>query len=461
MLDHRIIAELTQIAGEEGVSTSVEDLICHSFDGTFAEHWPDVVIVPRTTEQVSRIMQVAFREGIPVVPQGMSSGLAAGSVPFSEGIALSLTRMNQILEIDRANMVAAAEAGVITAYFQEQVEAIGLFYPPDPGSIKHSSLGGNVACNAGGPRCLKYGVTGDYVMGLTVVLADGQIIHTGGKAIKNVTGYNLTQLLVGSEGTLGIITEVLVKLIRKPRYVRTLLAVFPRLDDASRGVNSVLAAGVVPSTLELMDETAIACIEEAMQLGLPLDKEAILILEADGNDEAAVLREIDTIAETCRQSGASEIRIAQSEAERADVWRARRSLLPSLARRAPSQLLEDVTVPRSAIPEMVQRVKAIGREHDLPVVIFGHAGDGNLHPTILFDRRDAGQWARVGKAAEATFAAAVELGGTLSGEHGIGALKRDYMEMALGAASVELQRRLKLTFDPKNILNPGKMLPVG
>jgi glycolate oxidase len=389
----------------------------------------------------------------------MASGLAAGCVPDSGGIALSLIRMNRILEIDPANMTATAEAGVITAYLQERVERMGLFYPPDPASIKHSSLGGNVANNAGGPRCLKYGVTADYVLGLTVVLPDGEVLQAGGKSIKNVTGYNLVQLFTGSEGTLGIITEVLVKLIRKPSYVRTALGIFPRLEDASRAVNDVLGSGVVPATLELMDETAVACIEEAMHLGLPLDKEALLILEADGNDEAAVLREIETIAETCRQSGAAEVKIAQDEAERADLWRARRNLLPSLARRAPNQLLEDVSVPRSAIPEMVQRVKEIARRYDLPVVIFGHAGDGNLHPTILFDMRNEAQWARVERAAAETFAAAIELGGTLSGEHGIGTLKRSYMEHALGAVSIGVQRKIKQALDPKNILNPGKMLP--
>jgi glycolate oxidase len=233
------------------------------------------------------------------------------------------------------------------------------------------------------------------------------------------------------------------------------------LDDASRAVNHVLNAGVIPATLELMDETAIACIEEAMHLGLPLEVEAILILEADGNDKDAVQRAIDTIAQICRQSGASEIKIAQDETERADLWRARRSLLPSLARRAPSQLLEDVTVPRSEIPRMVQRVKEIGRHHDLPVVIFGHAGDGNLHPTILFDMRDESQWARAQRAAEDTFAAALELGGTLSGEHGIGSLKRDYMEHDLGPVSIDVQWQIKHALDPVGILNPGKMLPAG
>jgi len=459
MFTDTTIEKLTNLVGEENVLSAPEDLSCHAFDGTFAEHWPDLVVTPRSTKDVSQILEAASGEGIPVVPQGMASGLAGGCVPYSGGIALSLTRMDRILEIDRVNMTARAEAGLITAVLQEQVESMGLFYPPDPGSLKHSTLGGNVACNAGGPRCLKYGVTGDYIMGLTVVLADGRVLQTGGKAIKNVTGYNLTQLFVGSEGTLGVITEVLVKLIPKPRYVQTLLGIFPRLNDASRAVNNVLVAGVVPATLELMDETVIACIEEFMHLGLPLDKEAILILEADGNDESTVLREIEMIADLCRESGASEVQIAQDEAERADLWRARRSLLPSLARRAPNQLLEDVTVPRSEISTMVQCVKEIGRKHDLPIAVFGHAGDGNLHPTILFDMRDEAQRSQAERAAEDTFAAALGLGGTLSGEHGIGALKRNYMERALGPESIEVQRQIKHALDPKDILNPGKVLP--
>lgn len=458
-LEQRVIEELAEIVGREHLLTEAEDLVCYSHDGTFTEQRPDAIVSPGTTEEVSRVMQVAYREDIKVVPRGMASGLAGGSVPPEGGLALSLTRMNRILEIDAVNLTAKAEAGVVTAHLQEAVEAQGLFYPPDPGSIRHSSLGGNVACNAGGPRCLKYGVTADYVMGVTAVLADGRILHSGGKPIKNVTGYNLVQLFVGSEGTLGIITEVLVKLIPKPAHVRTALGIFPRLADASRAVNNILATGVVPATLELMDETAVACIEEAMHLGLPLDKEAILILESDGSDEGAVLREIEIIAETCRESGASEVKVAQDEAERASLWQARRSLLPSLGRRAPSQLLEDVSVPRSEIPAMVQRVKEIGQKYNLPVVVFGHAGDGNLHPTILFDKRDEAQWERAQQAAAETFDAALALGGTLSGEHGVGVLKRDYMENALGSLSIEVQRQIKRALDPKEVLNPEKMLP--
>jgi glycolate oxidase len=292
-----------------------------------------------------------------------------------------------------------------------------------------------------------------------VVMSDGRVIETGGKAIKNVTGYNLTQLFIGSEGTLGVITEVLVKLVRKPQYVRTALAAFDALDDASETVNAILLAGIVPVTMELMDETAIGCIEEAMGLGLPLDKEAIMIIECDGNDEATVLREIDQVAQICRRQGASDVQVARDEAHRAELWHARRSVSPSLARKAPNKLGEDISVPRSQIPEAVRRIKGISRKYGLPIVVFGHAGDGNLHPNILFDKRDADQWARVEQMVGEIFAAAVELGGTLSGEHGVGTLKREYMELALGADSIEFQQRIKQALDPKGVLCPGKVLP--
>lgn len=454
-----IIRELEKIVGASNVLTSPEDLVSYSFDGTFAEHRPDVVVQPVSTGEVSQVMRMADREGIPVVPRGMATGLAAASIPFGGGLALSLIRMNRILEIDRANMTATAEAGVITAHLQAEVEELGLFYPPDPSSVRQSTLGGNVACNAGGPRCLKYGITGDYVLGLTVVLADGRVIETGGKSIKNVTGYNLTQLFTGSEGTLGVITEILVKLIGKPQHVRTALAIFDRLDDASRTVNAVLLTGIVPATLELMDETAIGCIEEAMGLGLPLDKEAILIIECDGNDQGTVLREIDQVADICREKGASEVKVAKSERDRENLWQARRSVSPSLARKAPNKLGEDISVPRSQIPAAVRRIKEISRKYDLPIVVFGHAGDGNLHPNILFDMRDSDQWDRVQVIVEEIFDTAVELGGTLSGEHGVGVLKREFVERALGIDSIEMQQRIKRAFDPKGILCPGKVLP--
>ncbi len=405
------------------------------------------------------MVAVSTRHCIPIVTRGMGSGLAAASVPFQGGIVLCLTRMNRILEIDRPNGIVHVEAGVVTADLQTAVEKLGFFYPPDPSSIRHSTIGGNIACNAGGPRCLKYGVTGDYVLGLTVVLADGNLLHTGGKVIKDVVGYDLTALFTGSEGTLGVITEALLRLIAKPKSARTAMVEFVNLEDASRAVTAILSAGIVPAALELMDETAIACVEEALHLNLPLDVEAILLVETDGGDESSVIREIETVSRICRGTGARIVKVAKDEDERADLWHARRSVSPALARKAPNKLGEDITVPRSAIPEAVRRLKTISAKYGLPIVIFGHAGDGNLHPNILFDKRDPSQWKKVGQMAADEFCMALELGGTLSGEHGVGALKRPYMEQALSLVSLDIQKRIKAAMDPANILNPGKVFP--
>lgn len=459
MLDGKIVEQLEKITGKDGVLQTPEDLAVYSYDGTFEERCPDVVVLPRSTEQVGRVIELASRERIPVIPRGMASGLAAASVPFSGGITLSMTRMNHLLEIDVQNATAHVEAGIITADLQSEVEKRGLFYPPDPSSNHHSTIGGNIACNAGGPRCLKYGVTGDYVLGLTVVLADGRVLRTGGKLIKDVVGYDLTALFTGSEGTLGVITEALLKLVAKPRFARTALVEFAYLADAARTVNAILLAGIVPAAMELMDETAIACIEEAMHLGLPLDVEAILLIETDGSDEAALTREIKAASEICLASGARKVKIAGDATERDSLWKARRSVSPALARKAPNKLGEDITVPRSAIPEAVSRLKSISNRYGLPVVIFGHAGDGNLHPNILFDKRDPEQWAKVEQMVSEEFALSLELGGTLSGEHGVGTLKRAYMQRALGPISIEIQKGIKKAIDPFNILNPGKVFP--
>jgi glycolate oxidase len=436
MLDSSALHELTDIVGQEYVLTSPEDLVCYSYDGTFA----------------------ADRREIPVIARGMASGLAAATVPFGGGLVLNLTRMNRILEIDRENMTATAQAGAITADLAAAVEAQGLFYPPDPASIRQSTLGGNVACNAGGPRCLKYGVTGDYVMALEAVLADGRVLRAGNKCIKYVTGYDLVRLLVGSEGTLAVVTEVTVRLLPKPPAKRTALAIFGDIAKASAVVNDILLAGVLPSTLEIVDETAIRCVEEYMNLGLDCTADAMLLVETDGDPENAG-REIERVAEVCRQAGAKEIQVARDSAESDELWRARRSISPSLGRVRPNKLGEDVVVPRSAIPSMVARIKQISHKYDLPIVIFGHAGDGNLHPNILFDKRDAEESERVEAAVGELFGAAVELGGTLSGEHGVGMLKRPYLEMALGPLAVEVMRGIKQALDPKGILNPGKILP--
>jgi glycolate oxidase len=459
MLTKALLKELQSIVGKKHVLTAAEDLVAYSYDGTFAERRPDVVVSPESTEEVSQIMKLAWRENIAVVPRGMASGLAAASIPLDGGIALNLCRMNRILEIDELNFTATVEAGVITQDLADNVVKKGLFYPPDPSSIKQSTLGGNAACNAGGPRCLKYGVTSDYVMGLTVVLADGRVLKTGGKAIKNVTGYNLTQLFVGSEGTLGVLTELILKLIPAPKMARTAKAVFPKLVDASRCVNNILNAGITPATIELMDETAIATIEEAMNLGLPLDVEAILIIESDGMEGKAVNQEIEAIADICRATGARDVEVARTEAERTVLWSARRSISPSLARRAPNKLGEDISVPRSAIPDTIAAIKEISHKHDIPIAIFGHAGDGNLHPNILFDKRDPVQVEKMKKAAGDIFAVSVQLGGTLSGEHGVGNLKRAFLERDIGPIAIDVMTNIKKALDSKNILNPGKVVP--
>jgi glycolate oxidase len=458
-MDKNILSQLEKITGRDGVLTSPEDLAVYSYDGTFEAGRPDVVVLPRTTDQVSQVVRLAVQARIPVVSRGMGSGLAGGSVPSHAGIVLALTRMNRLLEIDQTNATAHVEAGIVTADLQAAVEKLGLFYPPDPSSIRESTIGGNIACNAGGPRCLKYGVTGNYVLGLTVVLADGAVLQIGNKCIKDVVGYDLLALFTGSEGTLGVITQALLRLTAKPKFVRTALVEFPSLEDASRTVNAILQAGLLPAALELMDETAIACTEEAMHLGLPLDVEAILIIESDGSDEPFVLKEMESIASLCQDQGARQVKVARNELERSNLWEARRSVTPALGRKAPNKLGEDITVPRSAIPEAIRRLKAISSKYGLPIVIFGHAGDGNLHPNILFDKRDQEQWARVGKMVEEEFATALELGGTLSGEHGVGTLKRPYMQQALGPLSIGIQKRIKQALDPLNILNPGKVFP--
>jgi len=453
-----LIDRLVSLVGRDGVLTTTEDLAAFSFDGTFAEGTPGAVVLPRTTDQVSEVVRAAAEAHVPIIPRGMGTGLAAGSISIPGGsLVLCLTRMNRVLEIDEANATAHVEAGVVTSDLQATVEKRGLFYPPDPSSNRHSTIGGNVACNAGGPRCLKYGVTGDYVLGLTVVLADGRILKTGGKAIKDVTGLDLNAVFTGSEGTLGVITEALLRLIHRPRFTRTATAEFESLHAASESVSAILAAGIVPATLELMDQTAIRCVEEAFHLGLATDLEAMLILEADGSDEGAVVREIEAAAGICREHAARAVKLAQTAAEQNSLWEARRSVAPSLARRAPNKLGEDITVPRSAIPEIVRQLRGISQRHGLPIVIFGHAGDGNLHPNILFDRRQPEQRATMEKMVGEIFAASLALGGTLSGEHGIGLLKKPYLEQALGPVSIDVQRRIKHALDPEDLLNPGKM----
>ncbi len=453
------LAELQAIAGRENVLLSEEDLLAYGFDGTWYESRPLAVVLPANAQQIAAIHRLATRERLALTPRAMGSGLSGGSVPLAGSLVLGVARMNRILEIDEVNQVAIVQPGVITADLQREVEARGLFYPPDPSSLKQSAIGGNVAENAGGARCLKYGVTGDYVMALEVVLPGGEIIRTGGKMVKNVTGYNLRALFTGAEGTLGTITEITLRLLRRPAITRTATATFGDLEDAARAINAVAASGVAPVSIELMDQLTMRCVEAATQAGLPVESAALLLFAVDGNHEAIVDAELATIATIARANGAVEVRVAKDAEESARLWDARRAISPALARLRPHKLGEDISVPRSELVNVLRSLRDIGKRHDLLLPIFGHAGDGNLHPNLLCDRNDPIEMARVRIAAREIFETAVAAGGTLSGEHGIGLLKKQFMELDLGSDALALMRRIKDAVDPLGIMNPGKIFP--
>ena len=457
MTDSSLATSLRQIVGDQWVLTTPEDLVCYGYDASWLMNRAGVVVLPRTAEEVSRVLKLAYANNVPVVARGAGTGMSGGSIPDQDSVVVALTRMNQVKEIDLVNLVAVVEPGVITADLQARVEMHSLYYPPDPASLKQSTLGGNVAEGAGGPRCLKYGTTKDYVLGLEVVLPTGEIIRTGGKLMKDVTGYNFTQLFVGSEGTLGIITEITLRLIPKPETKRTATAVFEQLDDAARAVTNILGAGIMPSTIEIMDNTTIRVVEEYLHVGLPVEAGAILIIEVDGRREA-VAREIVEVGEVCARGNAAEVKVAATEEEGEALWKARRAVSPALGRLAPTKQGEDISVPRGSIPEMVRRVNQISRKYSITIPVFGHAGDGNLHPNLLFDMRDAEMMERVHQAAAEIFDAAIELGGTLSGEHGIGLVKQPFMAKKLSPEILALSHRMKLAFDPKGLMNPGKMI---
>jgi glycolate oxidase len=424
--------------------------------GTFP---PDVIAFATSAEDVRRVFDVARRHRLPVVPVGGRSGKSGGSLALHGGIALSLERMDRILEISPEDLVARVEPGVITGRLQEEVERRGLFYPPDPNSLDTCTLGGNVAENAGGPRALKYGVTREYVLGLEVVLSSGEVLRTGHRSIKGVAGYDLTALLVGSEGTLGVVTEITLKLLPLPRQVGTALVAFRSVDDAARAVTRILTGGVLPRCLELLDDVALAAAAKGAPYRFPATAGAALLVETDGNDEEAVLGEIVRVAELVRDLADGEIVVAQNEAQRRDVWETRRRMSVSLRAVHPLKLSEDVAVPRSAIPRMIARAKEIGRNRGLDVATYGHAGDGNLHVNVMYDRPE--QRPDVDAALGEVLRAAVELRGTITGEHGVGLAKRDYLEVEQGPQLVALQRRLKAVFDPEGLLNPGKIFPDG
>ncbi|WP_339228746.1 FAD-linked oxidase C-terminal domain-containing protein [Oceanobacillus sp. FSL K6-2867] len=459
MINDTIIQLLKDIIKDEKrILTDKVDLYSYSYDSSFGVYLPDVVVQPKETEEVAEMMKLANKYEIPVCPRGQGTSLSGGPLPVKGGIVFDLSKWDNKLIIDAEDMVAVVSPGVITADINNAAIEVGMIYPPDPSSSNVSTIGGNLAENSGGPRGLKYGVTKDYVIGLEVVTPEGEVIRTGGRTVKNVTGYDLTKLIVGSEGTLGIITEATLRLFPKPQANQTLMAVFDDIVDSGRAITNILSSGILPSKLEIMDNATINAVESYEPLGLPIEAEALLLIELDGHP-AAIEDEIVRVQQVCESTQASEVRIANTAEEASELWRARKLVSPAIVREKPTKISEDATIPRSKIPEMFKRLKEIREKYHINLVVFGHAGDGNLHPNIIADKRDQEEMHRVEKAVEEIFEAAIELGGTLSGEHGIGTLKAPFMEMELGEIGLDMMKRIKESWDPKNVLNPGKIFP--
>lgn len=453
MLKPSVLKELKSIVGPANFSTSPEELVVYSYDATRQESLPWVVVRPRSSREISEILRLANRERFPVVPRGAGTGMSGGSVPVQGGVVLSLERMNHILEIDEQDFIAVVEPGVITGDLQREVESRGLFYPPDPASRQFCTLGGNVAECAGGLRAVKYGVTKDYVLGLEVVLPTGEIITTGARTVKSVAGYDLTKLFVGSEGTLGVVTRITLRLLRLPETVRTLAAFFNEVPVAAKTASAIMASGVLPRALEFVDQAALRAVEGYLKEDLSHGAAAMLLVEVDGPAESTA-READRIAEIMMQSGAVRVDRAGSDAEREQLWKARRSISPALYTIKPKKLNEDIVVPRSRIADSLREIAVIAERHGLLIVNFGHAGDGNIHTNILFDEVDL---PKAEAAVKEIFASTLRLGGSITGEHGIGLSKAAYLPMELGSEAIAAMKRIKHALDPNNILNPGKI----
>ncbi|WP_409344464.1 glycolate oxidase subunit GlcD [Paenibacillus sp. MBLB4367] len=458
MLEESVRRELRAIVGDNYYKDDTETLVTHSYDGTpMLQTLPDGVIYPSSTQEVSEIVKVLAKHRIPIVSRGSGTNLCGGTVPVNGGVVMVMHRMNRILEVDLENLTAVVQPGLNTKEFITHVEELGLFYPPDPSSMAISTIGGNIAECSGGLRGLKYGTTKDYVIGLEAVLASGEIIRTGGKLMKDVAGYDLTKLLVGSEGTLAIVTEATLKLVPPPKYKKTMLAMYNDIYGAARTVSKIIENRIIPATLEFLDNPTIRVVDDFAKLGLPLDMAAILLIEQDGADEAAVERDIALITQICEDEKAAQVSVAQNQDEALKLLTARRSAFTALARLRPTTILEDATVPRSKIADMVLEINRIAQKYNVQICTFGHAGDGNLHPTATTDARDQEEIHRVEEAFAEIFEAAIELGGTITGEHGVGLVKAPFLEWKVGKAGIDVMRGIKQAFDPDNLLNPGKM----
>ncbi len=456
-MHHQLLNQLRNIVGKENFLDSDEDKLVYAYDGTpLVQYKPEAILLPKDAEEISQIMKLANEERFNVVPRGSGTGLSGGSVPVADSIVILMNRWNKLIEIDRDNLTAWVEPGVITASLHAEAEKLGLFYPPDPGSQNICTIGGNVAENAGGLRGLKYGVTKNYVMGIEMVMPDGEIVRNGGKNVKDVAGYNLRDLIVGSEGTLGIFTKVLVKLIPRPETSKTLLAFFNHIGAAAQTVSDIIASHIIPCTVEFLDNTTIRSVEAYSHIGLPVTAQALLLLEVDGYEEV-VKRDAEKIHAICLRNGATGVKMAADQAEAINLKEARRSAFSALARVKPTTILEDATVPRSNLAILVEKIDAIAQKYNLSIGNFGHAGDGNLHPTCLTDERDKDEIQRVEKAFDEIYDETLKLGGTITGEHGVGLAKRKFLEKMIEVPALEVMRKIKAAIDPNNILNPGKI----
>ncbi len=459
-MNQTIKSQLKKIVGDKNYYDSEEEKLVYSFDGTpIFQQLPEAIVFPENEEHISEILKLANQENFNVVPRGAGTGLSGGAVPVENCVVVVMTRWNKILEIDNNNLTALVQPGVVTAKLQKEVEKFGLFYPPDPGSMNVCTLGGNVANNAGGLRGLKYGVTKNYVLGTEMILPNGDLLKTGGKNMKDVAGYNLKDFIIGSEGTLGIITKILLKIIPLPTKVITMLAYFDKLGDSAKSVADIISAHIVPSMMEFLDNTTINCVEDYTHIGLPRNSEAILLIEVDGRG-SAVDEDSETIKNILKKNNASFVKVAANDKEALTLKTARRSAFSALARRRPTTILEDATVPRSELPIMIEKVTEAARKFDLTFGNFGHAGDGNLHPTCLTDERDKQEINKAHHAFEFIFNEAIKLGGTITGEHGTGLAKKQFLEQVAGVPGIDMMKKIKSVMDENNILNPGKIFTI-
>ncbi len=456
MISDSVLKEISKTVGHEHLITAKEAMAEYASDATRIEYMPDAVVFPGNTEEISRILCLASEKGFPVVPRGAGSGMSGGALPVNGGLVMAMSRLDRILTIDQENLIAKVEPGVITAELQRAVEKVDLFYPPDPASLNISTIGGNVAECAGGLRAVKYGVTRDYVLGLRVVIPTGETINTGVETMKGVAGYDLTRLIIGSEGTLAVIAGITLRLVPRPAARKTMVALFPDISSAVKTVSRMMKDKIVPSILEFMDRLCLDCVREEIGLSIPPAAGAMLLIEVDG-DEFVVERDARSVRGVCERGGALEFESASGTEEAETLWEARRDISPSLYKLRPHKISEDVVVPRSRLPELGAYLDRLGEEYGLPIPAFGHAGDGNIHVNIMFDKENLREQENARILIKALFGKVIQMGGTISGEHGIGVTKAPYLGLEISQAGLQLMSRIKTAFDPKGILNPGKI----